>query len=71
LAAEHGIPKKQVGQVLHAFHQVGLVFHFSHAGDEELRSAIFLKPRNILDNYFDSLGLTPPSTQIYLEKVNS
>ncbi|CAK4686284.1 hypothetical protein LEN26_006850 [Aphanomyces euteiches] len=68
LAADHGIPSKQANQVLHAFHQVGLVFHFSHAADEELRTAVFLKPRNILDGYFDSLGLVPPSTQRYLEK---
>ncbi|RHY69992.1 hypothetical protein DYB38_011301 [Aphanomyces astaci] len=68
LAADHGIPPKQASQVLHAFHQVGLVFHFSQAADEELKSAVFLKPRNILDGYFDSLGLIPPSTQRYVEK---
>ncbi|RHY33526.1 hypothetical protein DYB32_001582 [Aphanomyces invadans] len=68
IAADHGIPPKQASQVLHAFHQVGLVFHFSQASDEELKTAVFLKPRNILDGYFDSLGLTPPSTQRYIEK---
>ncbi|KAF0696004.1 Aste57867_13217 [Aphanomyces stellatus] len=68
LAADHGIPPKQASQVLHAFHQVGLVFHFSQAVDDELKTAVFLKPRNILDSYFDSLGLIPPSTQRYTEK---
>ncbi|KDO25904.1 hypothetical protein SPRG_08845 [Saprolegnia parasitica CBS 223.65] len=67
LAAEHGIPKKQASQVLHAFHQVGIVFHFAQSPDEELKTAVFLKPRNVLDTYFDSLGLTPPTTQHYTE----
>lgn len=79
MCRDRGIPKKQAPEVLKAFHQAGLVFYFGKADhNEDLQQSIFLQPRNVLDGYLESLGLTPVTTQLFtqereklLKKINS
>ncbi|DAZ97395.1 TPA: hypothetical protein N0F65_011279 [Lagenidium giganteum] len=68
LCQERGIPKKQAVEVLKSFHQAGIVFYFGKANDEDLQHSIFLQPRTILDSYLESLGLSPVSKQLFLQK---
>lgn len=69
MCRDRGIPKKQAPEVLKAFHQAGIVFYFSKADhNEDLQQSIFLQPRNVLDGYLESLGLTPVTTQRFTQE---
>ncbi|TMW67129.1 hypothetical protein Poli38472_012245 [Pythium oligandrum] len=68
LCREQGIPKKQAPEVLKSFHQAGVVLYFGAADDEDLQHSIFLQPRNIIDSYLASLGLTPVTKQLFAQE---
>ncbi|GAB9469602.1 hypothetical protein Gpo141_00006876 [Globisporangium polare] len=65
MCKERGIPKKQAPEILHAFHQSGIVLSFRNSLDEDLQHSIFLQPRSVIDSYLESIGLSPVSTQLF------
>jgi hypothetical protein len=61
LCTKNGLTDEEAIQFCEQLNSIGVVLHFGHSPNAEVRDTVFLKPEEVVDAVFNEYGLVSPT----------